>query len=407
MNFANLIKTALKAINNNKTRALLTMLGVIIGIASVILMMAAGEGVKSYTKDQISSMGTNLIMISPKSKDDSGVRLSSSDMRSLKISDYEAIRKECDYIQAVTPSFTSGGQAIYGSNNTPTTMYGVSEDYLTCFNYSVEYGVMFNDDQIKSMDKVCVLGTTVVEELFNSAEDAIGKVIRFGSTPMTVIGVLESKGSNAAGMDDDDKILAPYTTVQKRLLAIDYVPSINCSAVSSELSEKAVEEVEALLRQRHDIGPDENDDFEVNSMESILSTMDSVLSMLTLFLVAIAGISLVVGGIGIMNIMYVSVTERTKEIGLRLSIGAKGKYIMLQFLIESVIISVIGGVIGILIGCAISGAINLLPFNFHTSVSASSVIVSFLVCTLTGIFFGWYPSQKASQLDPIEALRYE
>jgi len=308
---------------------------------------------------------------------------------------------------AVTPMFSTSGQAIYGANNTPTTMYGVSADYLTCYDRSVDYGVMFDEQQIKTMDKVCVIGKTVADELFNTPEESIGKVIRFGSTPMTIIGVLDKKGSNAAGMDDDDKILAPYTTVQKRFLAIDYVPSITASAISSEKSSKAVDEISALLRQRHEIFEGENDDFKVSSMDSILSTMDSVLSMLTLFLVAIASISLIVGGIGIMNIMYVSVTERTREIGLRLSIGAKSRYIMLQFLIESVIISVVGGIIGILCGFLLVGFINILPISFTASIKPMSVLVSFLVCTFTGVFFGWYPSQKAAQLDPIEALRYE
>ena len=383
------------------------MLGVIIGIAAVILMMAVGQGVKDFTKGEISSMGTNLIMVMPQSNDDAGVRQSSSSLRSLKISDYEAILRECDHIQAATPMFSMSGQAIYCEKNTPTTIYGVSEDYLLCYKLSVDYGVMFDNEQIRDMEKVCVIGMTVVEELFNSPEDALGKVNRFGSTPMTIIGVLEEKGSNAAGMDDDDKILAPYTTVQKRMLTIDYVPSITCSATESEDSKKAVAEIEGLLHQRHEILPDEKDDFKVRSMESILDTMDSVLSMLTLFLVAVAGISLVVGGIGIMNIMYVSVTERTREIGLRLSIGAQSKYIMYQFLIEAVIISIIGGVIGIISGCLIVGLINVLPFSFSASIQPLSIVASFLVCTLTGIFFGWYPSRRAANLDPIEALRYE
>ena len=407
MNFTNLIKTALRALRNNKTRALLTMLGVIIGISAVIIMMAAGQGVKDLTKAKISSIGTNLIMVMPQSDEEAGIRQSSSSLRSLKISDYEAILRECDHIQAATPMFSMSGQAIFGEKNTPTTIYGVSEDYLLCYIVGVDYGVMFDSEQIRDMEKVCVIGMTVVEELFNSPEDALGKVIRFGSTPMTVIGVLEEKGSNAAGMDDDDKILAPYTTVQKRMLTIDYVPSITCSATKSEDSKKAVAEIEGLLRQRHEIDSGAKDDFRVNSMDTFLETMDSVLSLLTVFLVAVAGISLVVGGIGIMNIMYVSVTERTREIGLRLSIGAKSKYIMYQFLVESVIISVIGGIVGILAGGLIVAIVNILPFDFTASIQPVSVVASFIICTFTGIFFGWYPARKAANLDPIEALRYE
>ena len=407
MNFTNLIKTAWKALTNNKTRALLTMLGVIIGISAVIIMMAAGQGVKGSVRTEISSVGTNLIMISPKNPDESGVRMSASAMKSLKIDDYKAIVDECDYVTYVSPVFTTSVQAIYGANNTPTTVYGVSKEYLDSYQLTIEEGVMFDDEQIRNMEKVCVLGKTVVEDLFVTADNALGKVVRLNGTPMTVIGVLGEKGSNAAGQDDDDRILAPYTTIQKRFLAIDYVPMISASAISSEMSSKAVAEIEALLRQRHEIGPGENDDFRVNSMDSFLEMLDSVLSLLTIFLVAIAAISLVVGGIGIMNIMYVSVTERTREIGLRLSIGAKSKYVLLQFLIESTIISIIGGVIGILIGFLAVLFINALPFDFTAIISPASVVVSFLFCALIGIFFGWYPARKAAQLDPIEALRYE
>ena len=407
MNFTNLIRTAWKALANNKTRALLTMLGVIIGISAVIIMMAAGQGVKAYTRDQISSVGTNLIMISPKNPDESGVRMSASAMKSLKIEDYKAIVRECDYVTDVSPVFTTSVQAIYGANNTPTTVYGVSKEYISSYLLSIEEGVMFDDENIRNMDKVCVLGKTVVEDLFVTADNAIGKVVRLNGTPMTVIGVLAEKGSNSMGQDDDDRILAPYTTIQKRFMAIDYVPMISASAVSASVSAKAVAEVEALLRQRHEIVPGANDDFRVNSMDSFLEMMDSVLSMLTIFLVAIAAISLVVGGIGIMNIMYVSVTERTREIGLRLSIGAKSKYVLWQFLIESTIISLIGGVIGILAGFLIVLFINLLPFEFSAVISPLSVVVSFLFCAFIGIFFGWYPARKAAQLDPIEALRYE
>ena len=406
MNFGNLIKTAFRALSNNKMRALLTMLGIIIGISAVIVMMAMGQGAKNKIKSNISSMGSNLIMISPQSSGISGVRMSSSSMTSLKMSDYEAILREADYIKALTPSFSSSGQAIYAANNAPTTIYGVSESYLDIYDLSVTHGVMFDAENVANMDKVCVLGMTVVEELFGTPEEALGKVIRFNNIPITVIGVLEEKGANSMGMDDDDKILAPYTTIQKRVLAIDYVPSMTASAVSSEESSKAVKEIEGILRQHHAIEPGALDDFRVSSMDSLLSTIDEVMSTLSLLLAAIAGISLVVGGIGIMNIMYVSVTERTREIGLRLSIGAKSRHIMFQFLIESVIISILGGLIGIIFGYLITAIVRLVA-NFAASVQLSSVVVAFLVCTLTGVFFGWYPAKKAAKLDPIEALRYE
>lgn len=407
MNLTNLFKIAFKALGNNKSRCLLTMLGIIIGVASVITMIAIGQGSKVSIRNDISSMGSNTIMIHPKTDMRGGVRQSSSNMTSLKLADYYALERESLYITAITPNFSSSGQAIYAANNTPTTIYGVNEHYLDIQGYSVAWGEMFTSESVDNFSKVCLLGQTVVDDLFGGdGEKAIGATIRFNSIPFTVIGVLNSKGSNSMGMDQDDMIVAPWTSVQKRILAIDYVPSIVASAQSEELSEKAVKNIKAILRQQHNIGPFDDDDFEVRSMEELLSTMSSVMSMLTALLAAIAGISLIVGGIGIMNIMYVSVTERTREIGLRMSIGAKGKYIMYQFLIEAVIISVMGGLIGVVLGVLIS---NILRFvaGIEAYVQLYSVLLSFGVCTVTGVFFGWYPARKAAALDPIDALRYE
>ncbi|MBR0533599.1 MAG: ABC transporter permease [Bacteroidales bacterium] len=412
MNYANLFKIALKAIRNNKIRSLLTMLGIIIGITAVIIMISLGQGAKSSIKGEISSIGSNLINIWPASADESGVRRSAADMQSMKMSDYEALKREARYLRYISPSFSISGQAIVGNSNTPTTIYGVNTDYLKIQGFEVLAGEMFTDEHIREIAKVCLLGQTVVEELFDGDNDAaLGSVIRFNSLPIRVIGVLGSKGSSAMGSDQDDIIIAPYSTVQKRVMAIDYVPSIVASGLSEEYSGQAIDEITAILRQQHGIKGDAKNNFRVMSMDEILDTIEQVMNTLTLFLAAIAFISLIVGGVGIMNIMYVSVTERTREIGLRMSIGAKPNQILMQFLIEAVMISVTGGIIGILSGVTLNGLISLILKMTGASmtmlISVKSIIVSFLVCTVTGIFFGWYPARKAARLDPIDALRYE
>lgn len=412
MNYANLFKIALKAIRNNKIRSLLTMLGIIIGITAVIIMISLGQGAKSSIKGEISSIGSNLINIWPASADESGVRRSAADMQSMKMSDYEALKREARYLRYISPSFSRSGQAIVGNSNTPTTIYGVNTDYLKIQGFEVLAGEMFTDEHIREIAKVCLLGQTVVEELFDGDNNAaLGSVIRFNSLPVRVIGVLGSKGSSAMGSDQDDIIIAPYSTVQKRVMAIDYVPSIVASGLSEEYSGQAIDEITAILRQQHGIKGDAKNNFRVMSMDEILDTIEQVMNTLTLFLAAIAFISLIVGGVGIMNIMYVSVTERTREIGLRMSIGAKPNQILMQFLIEAVMISVTGGIIGILSGVTLNGLISLIlkmtGATMTMQISVKSIIVSFLVCTVTGIFFGWYPARKAARLDPIDALRYE
>lgn len=412
MNYANLFKIAIKAIRNNKIRSLLTMLGIIIGITAVILMISLGQGAKSTIKGEISSIGSNLINIWPASADESGARRSAADMQSMKMSDYEALKREARYLRYVSPSFSRSGQAIVGNNNTPTTIYGVNTEYLAIQGLEILAGEMFTDDNIREISKVCLLGQTVVEELFDGDnEAALGSVIRFNSLPIRVIGVLKSKGSNSMGSDQDDIIIAPYTTVQKRVMAIDYVPAIVASGLSEEYSGQAIDEITAILRQQHGIKGEAKNNFRVMSMDEILDTIDQVMNTLTLLLAAIAFISLIVGGVGIMNIMYVSVTERTREIGLRMSIGAKSNQIMMQFLIEAVVISVTGGIIGILSGVILNGIISLVLVMTGSSmsmlISGKSIVVAFLVCTFTGIFFGWYPARKAARLDPIDALRYE
>lgn len=406
MKFANLLKIALKALNNNKLRCFLTMLGVIIGVASVITMLAIGQGSKNSIKEQISEMGSNMIMVHPGNMQRGGVRQSADDMQTLEVEDYEKIRDEAAYISAVSPQVNSGGQWINGNNNYPSTIYGVTPDYLDIRKLKVKDGAIFTEQDIKSGAKVCLLGQTVIDNLFPGGDDPVGKVIRFNKIPFTVIGTLEEKGTNSMGQDQDDVVLAPYTTVMKRVLAIDYIQGLFASAMDESLTDQAIDELTEILRARHKIKESADDDFEIRSQQELSEMMNSTSDMMTVLLACIAGISLLVGGIGIMNIMYVSVTERTREIGLRMSIGAKGIDILSQFLIEAIIISVTGGVIGVIIGALASWLVNVIA-HWPVYIQLYSVVLSFAVCTVTGVFFGWYPAKKASNLDPIEAIRYE
>lgn len=405
MKFINLLKIALKALNNNKLRCFLTMLGIIIGVASVITMLAIGQGSKNSIKEQISEMGSNMIMIHPGNMQRGGVRQSADDMQTLEVGDYEAIQ-ELPGVALVSPSVTSGGQLVNGNNNYPSSVYGVTPEYLDIRKFKVKDGSMFTEHDIKSAAKVCILGKTVVDNLFPNGENPIGRVIRFGKIPMTVIGVLESKGTNSMGQDQDDVVIAPYTTVMKRILAIDYIQGIFASAVDESHTEETIETITETLRTRHKLKDDADNDFEIRSQQELSEMMNSTSDMMTVLLACIAGISLLVGGIGIMNIMYVSVTERTREIGLRMSIGARGIDILSQFLIEAVIISVSGGIIGIFVGVIASWLVNLIA-HWPVYIQLYSVVLSFAVCTITGVFFGWYPAKKAANLDPIEAIRYE
>ena len=406
MNLANLFKIALKALGNNKFRGFLTMLGIIIGVAAVITMLAIGQGSKKSIQAQISEMGSNMIMIHPGGERRGGVRLSADDMETLKIEDLEDIRSQASFVTYVSPAVNSSGQAIYGANNTPTTVYGVNRDYLEIRRYRVEEGEAFTDRDIQTAAKVCLVGKSVVDELFPDGQNPVGKVIRFGSIPLRITGVLESKGYNSMGMDQDDLIIAPYTTIQKRILAITHLQEIVCSALAEEYTEQAIEEITSILRNNHRLKPADEDDFSIRSQQELSSMMTSTTDMMTVLLAAVAGISLLVGGIGIMNIMYVSVTERTREIGLRMSIGAKGRDILAQFLIESILISVTGGLIGVVFGIGAAFLVNILA-SYPIYIQPWSVILSFAVCTVTGVFFGWYPARKAAGLDPIEAIRYE
>ena len=406
MNFANLFRIALKALGNNKFRGFLTMLGIIIGVGSVITMLAIGQGSKKSIQAEISEMGSNMIMIHPGEDMRGGVRLSADDMQTLKVKDFEDIRQECGHVSLASPSVNSSGQAVYGANNTPTSVYGVNEEFIDIRGYKVQDGDIFSEQDIKTAAKVCLVGKTVIDQLFTNGENPVGKVIRFGSIPFRIVGVLESKGYNSMGMDQDNLIITPYTTVMKRILAVTYLQEIVCSALSEEYTDEAISEITDVLRRNHKLKEADDDDFNIRSQQELSSMMTSTSDMMSTLLAAVAGISLLVGGIGIMNIMYVSVTERTKEIGLRMSIGAKGRDILAQFLIEATLISITGGLLGVILGVAASYIVKAV-LTYPILIQPWSIVVSFLVCTIIGIFFGWYPARKASNLDPIEAIRYE
>ncbi len=396
----------MKALQRNKLRALLTMLGIIIGVASVITMMSIGEGSKQSISASLSSMGSNMITIMPYSNEPGGARMMGSNIKVLTIKDVDAIQKDAPAVARISPLASSSGQSIHGAANWPTSIQGVSPDYLEIRKLSVKEGILFSNQDVRTSAKVCLLGKTVVDNLFPNGEDPIGQIIRFGKIPFQVIGVLNAKGQSNFGQDQDDIIIAPYTTIQKRVLSSIYFNSIYASATSEDASDDAVSQVSAILRDTHRLRQGQEDDFQVRTQAELMTMMNSTSSMMTALLTAVASISLVIGGIGIMNIMYVSVTERTREIGLRMSIGARGVDILLQFLIEAVMISITGGVIGVILG--VTAAI-VLPAMLHwpTVISESSIVISFLVCAVTGIFFGYYPALKAAGLDPIEALRYE
>jgi len=406
MSFLNLIIIALRALQRNKLRAFLTMLGIIMGVGSVIAMVAIGQGSKQSIHDSLSNMGSNMITVMPASNLNGGVKISGSSFQTLTDKDIIALKQQGQYITDISPSVTAKGQAIIGPLNWPTSMQGVDPAYLDIRKLTLKDGIAFTEQDVQTSAKVCLIGQTVINNLFPNGENPIGKVIRFGNIPFQIIGILNPKGQNAFGQDQDDILIAPYTTVQKRILATIYYQNIYASAANEQVTDQAVTEITSILRESHRLRDSEDNDFQVRTQEELINTLSSTSGLLTVLLTVIAGISLVIGGIGIMNIMYVSVTERTREIGLRMSIGARGKDILLQFLAEAVLISITGGIIGVILGI-ISCRLVTLILGWPTIISESSVLLSFVVCALTGIFFGYYPAQKASRLDPIEALRYE
>lgn len=407
MNISNLFKIAFRAIAANKLRSFLTMLGIIIGVASVIAMMAIGQGSKKSIQANIAEMGSNMIMIRPgQDKGPGGAQQDASDMQTLKLKDYETLKEQSKYLSAISPSVNASGQFINGNNNTPSTIYGISPDYMEIRQLKIEDGEMFTDEDIKTSAKVCVIGKTVADNLFTNGEDPVGKVIRYNKIPFRIVGVLKAKGYNSFGMDQDDMVLAPYTTVMKRILSVTYLQGINASAITENMTDLAIDDITSILRVSHKLKGSDEDNFSIRSQQEMAEMMNSTSDTMTILLLVVACISLIVGGIGIMNIMYVSVTERTKEIGLRMSVGARGIDILNQFLIESVLLSVTGGIIGVICGIGAAVGINVFA-HWPIQIQPWSVLLSFAVCSATGIFFGWYPAKKAASLDPIEAIRYE
>ncbi|NWJ50139.1 MAG: ABC transporter permease [Bacteroidetes bacterium] len=406
MNISNLLKVAIYALKRNKLRALLTMLGIIIGVASVIAMLAIGQGSKKSIQDQISTMGTNLVFVMPGSQQRGGIQMGNSGAINITVKDMDVIRAECPSISDISPEVRANGQAVYGNKNWPTSLFGSNAEYFKIKKIEVGDGRCFTDKEVKSAAKVCLIGETVVENLFGKNANPIGLTVRYKKIPFKIIGILKPKGTNTFGQDQDDLLLAPYTTVQKRVLAITYFQSIQSSAASETKTKDAAKEMEQALRKSHKIKEGAENDFTIRSQDELVSTFSSISNVLTILLGAIASISLLVGGIGIMNIMYVSVTERTREIGLRMAVGGRGKDILMQFLIESILLSVLGGVIGILLGVGASSLIGTI-MKWPVVVLPTSVVLAFFVCTVIGVFFGWYPARKAASLNPIDALRFE
>ena len=404
MNILNLLKVSLRAVASNKLRSFLSMLGIIIGVGAVITMMSIGQGSKESIREELAKQGTNLLTIRPGADMRGGVRRDPSQMQTLKPADLEAIMNEKKYVTYVSPEVSSSGQVIYGNNNTTSTIYGESTDYLKIRQWEIQDGDFFTEEDIRKSAKVCVVGKTIVDELFGGG-DPIGKNIRFKSIPMKVIGVLKSKGYNSWGMDQDNVIVAPYTCVMKRISAQTYYGSIICSAITEEMSDHAIEELTDILRRSHKLKDGAVDDFNIRSQAEMMETMSTTMDTVTMILGIAAGFSLLIAGIGIMNIMLVSVTERTKEIGLRMAVGATGFVISLQFLIESILISLTGGIFGVLLGV---GASSVLPkMGMPSIVPAWSIFLSFGVCVVIGVMFGYIPARKAANMDPIDAIRHE
>ena len=398
---------AITSIKANRLRSLLTMLGIIIGVGAVIAMVSLGDGMKRKTTENFESQGMNILMVTPSSKRVRGVRGKGNTMRSLKLSDVDAIEKHIKGIDFVSPQVSSNYQAVYGNENVNTNVMGVKPIHLVKENLSVRNGFFITYEAMDDRSRVAVIGNTVATNLFHE-EDPIGKQIRLNNQPFTIIGVLDKKGSSNRGEDQDDVIFIPFTTMRERLLGIDFVHMINVSVSSGYSTTEVGQEIAALLHARHKIPENQNDDFEIMDMRALMEQFSEILNQMSLFVTAVAAISLLVGGIGIMNIMMVSVTERTREIGIRKALGATYLNIMTQFLIESMVLSGIGGLIGVAFGCAIAQfAVNLMPDTLSAYISATPIIVSVLFSMAVGLFFGIYPARKAAKLDPIEALRYE
>lgn len=406
MRIANLLKVAYRSLSRNKLRTFLTMLGIIIGVASVIAMLAIGEGSKQNIQSSIASLGTNTIMIIPGAITQGGVHLEAGTQVSLKREDAEAIGMKAEDVKFASPVVQKGSQIIAGSMNWRTIVIGVFPDYFSIRDWNISSGSIFTMNDDRAAAKVCVVGLTVVTNLFGENKNPVGEMIRINRIPFKIIGVLEKKGQNTFGQDQDDVILAPFATVQKRMLSTTNVNMIIASAQSGEKVEEAKNEISQIIRAKHKLTADQEDDFTLRTQADLSNIFGSISKVLTILLASIASISLLVGGIGIMNIMLVSVTERTREIGIRLAVGAKSKDVLVQFMIESIFISFLGGLIGIVLGILTSMMVARFG-GWPITVTSFSILLSFLFSTIVGVFFGWYPARKAASLNPIEALRYE
>lgn len=401
----NLLKAALKSIQKNKMRSILTALGIIIGVAAVIVMVAIGKGASARIQAQISSLGTDLLMIRPSYSNRGGVNMGAGSFNRLTFDDVDKIREQATLVKAISPMVRSGGQVIGGGKNWNTSVNGVTPEYLYIRNYELESGEMFTDRDERSSKKVAVLGKTVADELF-SDQDPVGEKIRINNTPFTVIGVLKEKGQSGMGGDQDDVILAPATTVLYRLKGGQYIDMIYVSAISKDQMYAAQQELTTILQAAHRLQTGEDDDFQIRNQADIIDMASSTTKTLTILLGSIAAVSLIVGGIGIMNIMLVSVTERTREIGIRLAVGARSSDILTQFLSESIVLSLIGGIIGTLLAFLVTYVMRKFT-SFTPQINPATVFLAFSFSAIVGVFFGFYPARKAAMLNPIEALRYE
>jgi putative ABC transport system permease protein len=406
MKLNNLLIAALRSLAKNKMRTFLTMLGIIIGVASVIAMLAIGEGSKQSIQAQISTLGTNVLMIFPQASSSGGVRMEAGSSQKMTLEDVTAIIDRCPSVAYITPQVRSSGQLVNGNLNWRTSVYGVYPNYFEIRNLKLMSGNLFTMSDDRSATKVCVIGQTVVTNLFGADADPVGSYIRINKIPFKIVGITEKKGQNAFGQDQDDMVIAPFSTVQKRIMAITHIQNMLASAKSEPLILTASQEITDVLKAKHNLGPSEDPDFTIRTQTDIANAATATSGILTILLATIASISLLVGGIGIMNIMLVSVTERTREIGIRMSVGARGQDVLLQFLIEALLISLLGGFIGVTLGVLVSQLIaNIL--SWPVTITIPSILMSFFFSSAIGIFFGWYPARKAAGLNPIDALRYE